>query len=249
MTTIQNRLKRGNLLHRIRRDENGIAIVEFAIIAPVFLMMLMGIFDMGYALYINSALQGAVQEGARQASLENTLWTDIERKVNSKVRAVVPGSDPATVISFKLDPTYYQNYNDIGLPEDFDDKERAPFTKNNAYDLGEPYTDTNSNGQHDPGEPWTDQDNGVKNGQWDSDECFVDRNGNGEWNSDVGLAGRGGAQDVVSIKATIEYKRIFPLWKFVGQPQTQILEATTFLRNQPFSAQAARVGVRICPAT
>ena len=55
------------------------------------------------------------------------------------------------------------------------------------------------------------------------------------------------AQDVVSIRASLTYKRIFPFWNMIGQPQNQVLTATTFLRNQPFSAQATRVGVRICP--
>lgn len=203
------RLARLRGLHALRRNEDGIAITEFGFVAPIFCLMLMGIFDQGYALYIQSALQGAVQEGARQASLENTLWSDIQASVNAKVRTVVPSSDPNTVISFTLDPTYYQNYNEIGLPEDF----------------------TDSNG----------------NGQYDLPECFVDRNGDRVWNQDVGIAGRGGAQDVVSIRASITFKRVFPFWKMLGQPDTQTLTATTFLRNQPFSAQAARVGVRICP--
>ena len=202
-------------LRGLRRDKDGLAVTEFAFVAPIFLLMLMGIFDQGFAMYIQSALQGAVQDGARQASLENTLFADIEARVNQQVRNVVPTSDPSTEITFTLDPTYYQNYNEIGMPEDFEDKFR--------------------------GSP------SVQNGVYDADECFVDRNGNRQWDQDVGLAGRGGAQDVVSIKASLTYKRIFPVWNMIGQPQTQVLTATTFLRNQPFSAQATRVGVRICP--
>lgn len=196
-------------LRGMRRDKNGIAVVEFGFIAPLFLLMLMGIFDFGFTLYIQSALQGAVQEGARQASLENTQWSTIEARVNQQVRRVVPSSDPSTVISFTLDPSYYQNYNDITLPEDF--------------------TDTNGNNRY------------------DATECFVDRNGNRQWDQDVGVAGRGGAQDVVSIEASLTYRRVFPFWKLIGQSQNITLNATTFLRNQPFSAQATRVGVRICP--
>lgn len=202
-------------LRRLRKNRDGLAVTEFGFVAPIFLLILMGVFDQGFAMYIQSALQGAVQDGARQASLENTLWTDIEAKVNRQVRNVVPSSDPSTEITFVLDPTYYQNYNEIGLPEDFEDEFR--------------------------GNP------GVKNGVYDPDECFVDRNGNNQWDQDVGLAGRGGAQDVVSIRASLTYKRIFPFWNMIGQPQNQVLTATTFLRNQPFSAQATRVGVRICP--
>lgn len=207
-------MRRALPFRRLAADSDGIAITEFAFVAPTFLLLLMGVFDYGFALYADSVLQGAVQNGARRASLENTLWTDIEAQVNKEVRNVVPTSDPNTEITFTLDPSYYQNYNDIKLPEDFTDKERA----------------------------------GVKNGVYDPDECFVDRNSNGVWDQDVGLAGRGGAQDVVSIKASLTYKRIFPFWKMIGQPDQQTLTATSYLRNQPFSAQASRVGVQICPA-
>lgn len=194
---------------RLRHRQDGLAATEFAFVAPVFLLMLMGIFDQGFAMYIQASLQGATQEGARQASLENRLYSEIEAKVNEQVRNVVPSSDPSTEITFTLDPTYYQNYNEIEMPEDFED----------------------ANG----------------NGQYDHPECYVNRNGNSTWDRDVGLTGPGGAQDVVSIKASLTYKRIFPFWKMIGQPQQQVLTATTFLRNQPFSAQTPRVGVRVCP--
>lgn len=203
-----SRLRR---MARLARNEDGVAVTEFGFVAPVFLMLLMAVFDYGFALYADSVLHGAVQNGARRASLENTLWTDIEAQVNKEVRNVVPTSNPDTEITFTLDPTYYQNYNDVDLPEDF----------------------TDANG----------------NGEYDNTECFVDRNSNNQWDEDVGLAGRGGAQDVVSIKASLTYKRIFPFWKMVGHSDAVTLTATSYLRNQPFSAQASRVGVQICPGT
>ena len=54
---------------------------------------------------------------------------------------------------------------------------------------------------------------------------------------------------MVSISAEVTYRRIFPLWSLLDQSQNYTIAARTYLRNQPFSAQAARVGVRICPAT
>lgn len=196
-------------LRRILTDQGGITVVEFAVVAPVFLMMLMAVWDIGFLVYTKAVLQGAVEEGARRASLENTQWTTIKDRVNKQVTAVIPVGNAQTDISFDFDPKYYANYNDVELPEDFTDK---------------------------------DGDN-VR----DPDECFVDRNANGIYDTDVGLAGRGGAQDVVSISAQVKYKRIFPLWSMLGQEQTHTIHATTYLRNQPFSAQAARVGVKICP--
>lgn len=268
------------LLRTLRKSESGIAITEFALVSPIFLMLLMGIFDMGYSMYIQSALQGAVQEGARKASLENTLWSDIERRVNAQVRQVIPQSDPTTIISFTLDQTAYQEYSDVAMPEIFEDKERNAHTNgqydppesytdangNHRYDVGENFTDANSNGRWDDGETFVDSNSngvrdwnesytdsvrdGVFNHSYDSDEWFVDRNGNNQWDNDVGLAGqRGGAQDVVAIKATLKYKRIFPLWALLGEPQEMTLTGSTFLRNQPFSARTQRVGIRKCATT
>jgi Flp pilus assembly protein TadG len=196
-------------VHGLASDRSGSAVVEFAIVAQVFLAMLMAVFDVGFLVYAKAVLQGAVEDGARSASLENTEWSAIENRVNSQVMSVIPVDNAETDISFDFDPTYYGNYADVALPEDF--------------------TDSNANGQR------------------DTNECFVDRNGNRSYDTDVGLAGRGGAQDVVSIRAEVTYKRIFPLWSMIGQSQDYTIAAQTYLRNQPFSAQAARVGVRICP--
>ena len=196
-------------VRRLAGDRSGSAVVEFAIVAPVFLAMLMAVFDLGFLVYAKAVLQGAVEDGARSASLENTQWTAIEDKVNGQVMSVIPVDNAETDISFSFDPSYYGNYADVALPEDF--------------------TDSNANGVR------------------DANECFVDRNGNRAYDTDVGLAGRGGAQDVVSIRAAVTYKRIFPLWSMIGQTQDYTISAQTYLRNQPFSAQAARVGVRICP--
>lgn len=202
--------RRRGLLRRVLRNNRGVSVVEFALIAPVFIGMLLVVFEFGFAFYAKAVLQGAVEEAARTASLENTSWDRLSDRVNRQVRNVIPASDADTEISFDLDPVYYANYVDINLPEDFED---------------------NNN-----------------NNEWDSDECFVDRNGNGVYDTDVGLSGRGGAQDVVTITATLTYVRPFPLWKLFQLDSTQTIRVSTYLRNQPFSAQAAIANVRICPA-
>ena len=197
-------------LRGLPRDSRGISAVEFALLAPVFLGVLLVVFEFGFAFYARAVLQGAVDEAARTATLENTEWDEISLRVSNQVRSVIPASDAETDISFDLDPVYYANYVEIDLPEDYDD------------------------------------DNG--NNIWDPEECFVDRNNNDTWDEDVGLEGRGGAQDVVAIDATLTYARPFPLWQLFGMESTQTVKISTFLRNQPFSAQAAQTREPICPA-
>ena len=196
-------------LRKLVRHDSGIAAVEFALIAPVFLGLLLTVFEFGFAFYARGVLQGAVDAAARTATLENTEFSAISERVSRQVKSVIPSSEAETDISFELDPVYYANYKDLKLPEDFED---------------------NNN-----------------NNQWDSDECFVDRNDNDTYDKDVGLAGRGGAQDVVSINATLSYARPFPLWRMFGLESRQTIKVSTYLRNQPFSAQAAQTSVPICP--
>jgi Flp pilus assembly protein TadG len=45
---------------RLIRDRRGISAVEFAILSPVMMMMLMGFFDLAQQAYIRSVLQGAM---------------------------------------------------------------------------------------------------------------------------------------------------------------------------------------------
>lgn len=235
-------------LRRLRRNRDGLAVTEFGFVAPIFLLVLMGVFDQGFAMYIQSTLQGAVQDGARRASLENTQWSDIEASVNRQIRNVVPSGDPSTEISFTLASAVNQNYNELEIGEYFVDEERAPFVRNYQYDGDEAFTDSNGNGIWDPGEPYTDRSRGVKDGVRQADECFWDQNNNNTHDDNIGAAGqRGMGQDVVSITATLTYKRIFPFWKMIGQPQNQVLTASTFLRNQPFSVQTLNVGVKRGP--
>jgi TadE-like protein len=195
------------------RREDGIAATEFGLIAPTFMLLLMGVFDIGYAGYAKSVLQGSLEEAGRSASLETTSSATLDDKVLQSVKALDKNAvlNPANGYEgtgLTITRKYYERYSDILIPEDV--------------------TDSNSNGIRDPG------------------ECFIDRNGNGVWDADVGVAGRGGAQDVVLYQASLSYERLFPLWKILGQPDTEVLIGKTVLRNQPFSAQAARVGVKIC---
>jgi Flp pilus assembly protein TadG len=53
-----------------RRHQRGQALVEFALILPVFLLVLFGLIDAGRFVYMNSVLSQAAREGARVAAVE-----------------------------------------------------------------------------------------------------------------------------------------------------------------------------------
>ena len=190
----------------IARDERGTTIVEFAIVAPVLLLIIIGGMEIGHLGYIKGITRAALQVAARDSGLETGAGSReaIDARVRERIRTVIPKAQ------IDIDRTSYSNFTDVNTPEDFND----------------------SNG----------------NGLYDTNECFTDMNGNGRWDADRGRSNsQGSADEVVLYSVSVTYDKIFPLWKLVGQPQTNVISAKTTLRNQPYGIQANRTGARICP--
>ena len=62
---------------RTGRSERGQSLVEFALVAPVFILVLVGIFDVGRAVFAFNTLSNASREAARVA-IVNQTEADIE---------------------------------------------------------------------------------------------------------------------------------------------------------------------------
>jgi Flp pilus assembly protein TadG len=60
-------VKRRNL--SLRRDKKGVGALEFALILPLLLLMIVGIAQMGIMYFANAGLRNLVSEGARFASI------------------------------------------------------------------------------------------------------------------------------------------------------------------------------------
>ena len=67
---------------RRSRRSRGQALAEFALVIPVLIVMLMGIFDLGRAIFAYNAITNAAREGARLGIVNQ--WADkiIERAIN-----------------------------------------------------------------------------------------------------------------------------------------------------------------------
>jgi Flp pilus assembly protein TadG len=65
-----------NLLNSIHRNVEGTTAVEFAIIAPVFIALLVGTMALCLALFLVGSLHFAVEDGARCASVKTTICAD-----------------------------------------------------------------------------------------------------------------------------------------------------------------------------
>ena len=79
--------RRALLLRRLARNRRGTAITEFALTAPLFLMLLLGIVDYCTQMYAQQVLQGAVSQSARAATLED--FADDQIALDAFVRSRV----------------------------------------------------------------------------------------------------------------------------------------------------------------
>lgn len=129
-------------LRLLRHDRNGVAIVEFALAAPVLLIAILGLFDLGHNMYTASVIQGAVQKAARDSTIEGASdkETTLDQRVTDMVRQIAPGA------TLDFERKSYSTFSDVGKAED--------------------YTDLNDNGTCDDNEPFEDAND---NGSWDAD--------------------------------------------------------------------------------
>lgn len=128
------------LLRRIAVCRDGATMVEFALLAPVLLMLLMGLFDMGHNIYTKTLLEGAVQKAARDSSIESASGR--EAAIDAAVTRAVRHVSPAAQLSFSRKA--YADFSDVSRPEDFTDIDKD----GNCAD-GEPFEDANGNGEWD----------------------------------------------------------------------------------------------------
>ena len=59
-------------------DRRGATIVEFALVTPILLIVLMAALEFGYQGYINAMVQGAMTKAARLATVGGRTSADVE---------------------------------------------------------------------------------------------------------------------------------------------------------------------------
>lgn len=183
-------------LGALGRDTRGAALVEFALIAPVLMLLLFGSLEFGINVYMRSVLEGAMLQAGRNSSLQTAQasQTGIDQMVRTQVKNVLPN---ATVT---FDRDNYPSFSKLNKPEDF--------------------TDANNNGQYDAGECFQDV-NG--NNLWDADggrDGLGGANDVVEYTATVSYASwiPGGAALGISPTTTIKAKTLLRNQPFATQP-------------------------------
>jgi Flp pilus assembly protein TadG len=76
-------------MHKIRSEDGAVA-VEFALLLPILIALLLGIMEFSLALNAQLTLTNAAREGARTVAVEND-----QAAARAAVRAAATGLDPA----------------------------------------------------------------------------------------------------------------------------------------------------------
>ena len=86
-------------LHVRRRGSGrGQALVEFALVMPIFILLLVAIFDLGRAVFAYNTLTNAAREGARMAIVNQYQPSIIARA--KQQTAIVELNDPSVTVNF-----------------------------------------------------------------------------------------------------------------------------------------------------
>lgn len=144
--------KTARLLRRIGRDEDGATIIEFAFILIPLLTVIIAGLDFGYQSYVHAVMQGAVNDAARRASVQNPVLGYEGESVEDRVETMIRDQIGRIALNADIDvdqQSYYQ-FSSI--------KKAEPLT-----------TDINGDGNFDPddGDCWRDENN---NGVYDLDK-------------------------------------------------------------------------------
>jgi Flp pilus assembly protein TadG len=79
-------------LSRLRRDQRGVAAVEFAMIAPIFFGLLVGIIDVGRYMWTLNTIQYAIDQGVRAGVVQKLSTDDVTDLVKGSLAGLDAGA-------------------------------------------------------------------------------------------------------------------------------------------------------------
>jgi Flp pilus assembly protein TadG len=124
----------------LRADRRGAALTEFALLIPVFAILLMGSFDMGHTLWMNATLQGAVQKAARDSGIESGLDATNQAALDLLVTNQVKRLHKNATVT--ISRRYYHSFTATSATKE----QWTDTNSNNTCDNNEPYDDDNRDG-------------------------------------------------------------------------------------------------------
>lgn len=110
--------------------ERGAVAVEFALILPLMLMLILGIIEFGFGYHAWDSTQNGVREGARLAAVDSNE-TDIRQRVEDSSSFL----DPANLtVVIECQPVGTTTFSACGAGADWDAGDLVRITANYTYD-------------------------------------------------------------------------------------------------------------------
>ena len=122
---------------------SGITSLEFALISPVFILMVMGIIEFSMIMFTSAVMESATGSTARLGKTGYVApgTTRQQQLIDSVANKTTGLLDPDNIT---VTTTTYSSFGNVNRPEPYIDDNH-----NDHYDLGESFTDINGNAQWD----------------------------------------------------------------------------------------------------
>lgn len=195
------------LIRRLHRDQQAAAAVEFAIVAGVFFMLMLGMIEFGLIMFSQVIVESAVQEASREVSIGKV---DPACKGSSEGERVCTAKN---IIEKKTDYLIHPESVSISATVVSKSTDAAPAVPDICLDNPtNPYTSTCSSSYED--------NNG--NGKYDPKGAMVE--------GDLGTG-----SSLVEIRTTYLWRVFFPIMqsKF-GKNGVLTITSSTVVNNEPF---------------
>ena len=98
--TVRNR-KLDKLCGSFRKQRRGAAVVEFAVVAPIFVLLVFGMIEFGRMVMVQQVITNASREGARRAVLDGAATQDVVDLINDYLAS---GSISSATVTVTPDP-------------------------------------------------------------------------------------------------------------------------------------------------
>ena len=138
------------VLPKLTRDRRGVTIVEFALVAPVLLAVVMGGFELAYQGYVQAVVRGELMKAGRDNALERAASDEERFIIDEQIRQAIQRVAPSARIA-PPQRVAFSSYARVRSPAEPDGN------NNGICEPGETYEDSNRNGR------W-DSNSGIENG-------------------------------------------------------------------------------------
>jgi len=89
---------------RNQQNRRGASVVEFAIVLPLFLVIVLGIIEFGRAMQVSQLVTNVAREGARRAIIPGSTNTDVQTSITTFLKETLNVDGANVTITITVTP-------------------------------------------------------------------------------------------------------------------------------------------------